>query len=88
MASSIIAGLVFSTILSARYSRACEKEADLGSVQLMGNTNLAESLQKLDFIVKKYLPYTHWQMKNVPSIFASHPPIDERIEYIQKAAKD
>lgn len=83
---AIVTGWMVASALNARYSRSCEKEADLGAVQLMGNKKLAQSLQKLDRIIKKYAPYTHWQMKNNPSIFASHPPVDDRIAYIEEAA--
>jgi heat shock protein HtpX len=82
---AVVLGTVVSSAATAYYSRRCEKEADLGAVQLMGNKKLAQSLQKLDRIIKKYAPYTHWQMKNNPSIFDTHPPMDKRIAYIEEA---
>lgn len=82
---AVVLGTVVSSAANAYYSRLCEKEADLGAIQLMGNKKLAQSLQKVDRIIKKYAPYTHWEMKNNPSLFASHPPMDDRIAYIEKA---
>ncbi|HBR70133.1 TPA: hypothetical protein DIC20_05315 [Candidatus Dependentiae bacterium] len=76
-----------STLLYARYSRQCEKEADLGALQLTGNKKIADSLAKFDGVIKKYLPYTHSQLEktSLQQLFADHPKISERIRYIKEA---
>ena len=80
---SILGAWLPTALLSARYSRSCEKEADLGAVQLTGNKKLANSLAKLDGVVKKYRPYSHWRQENSSSLLEDHPKIKERIQYIK-----
>jgi len=69
------------------YNRTQEKEADLLAVDFTGHKELAQSLQSLDAVVHKYLPFSAWMNEGSNKWFADHPTIEERIRYIQAYAQ-
>jgi len=66
-----------------RYSRAQEKDADLGAVDLTGNKQHISALEKIENWSKKYVPYSYRLLEAMPWLF-SHPSHTQRKKYIQE----
>jgi Zn-dependent protease with chaperone function len=64
--------------------RCCEREADLGSVDLTGHKQQIQALEKLETIRKEYAPFsTWWSSFWFNRMFAAHPQTKDRIKYIE-----
>ena len=84
-ASTFIIGEIITSLLKAKYSRDCEREADFGAIDLTDHAGLIGGLTKLDEVCDRYLPYSSVEQKEwLNRIFADHPLTENRLEYIKK----
>jgi len=68
---------------STWYERKSEKEADLGAVDLTGNKQLVQALEKHETWQKKYAPCSYRLLEAMPWLF-NHPSNTQRKKYIQE----
>lgn len=91
---SIVFDILFTllgSILTAAFSRWREYRADAGGAQLVGRKNMIDALEKLKSTVEiqdKRAPSLQAlkisQPGGIMAIFASHPPLEKRIERLEK----
>jgi heat shock protein HtpX len=79
------------SIVTAAFSRWREYRADAGGAQLVGRKNMIDALEKLKSTVEiqdKRAPSLQAlkisQPRGIMALFASHPPLEKRIERIEK----
>ncbi len=92
MATTLVLDLVFGVLAGmvvAWFSRQREFRADAGSAQIMGSkAPMIHALQRLDGLSAGELPKNMAAMGiagGIGAMFASHPPIEERIAALQSA---
>ncbi len=69
---------------SLKYSRSLEKEADIEGLQILMQRKIdTKGFEKLFWHLKKASPES-----SLPTFLASHPDLDDRIEYINKEGKN
>lgn len=87
--------MILGSLLIAAYSRYREFRADAGGARLAGKESMISSLRALQTYQNIQVPeeapamaafkISHTGRKNLLRLFASHPPLEERIERLQKA---
>jgi heat shock protein HtpX len=91
MVSQIVLSILASTIVMY-FSRKREFVADTGGADLAGHQNMIGALKRLGQVEPKALPeqmaaFGINNKSGIMSLFSSHPPIEARIEALEKRAK-
>jgi heat shock protein HtpX len=88
--------MILGSLIIAAYSRMREFRADLGGSRLAGKQSMIASLKKLLAVQNIKDPaenpalaafkISHPKQKELSRLFATHPPLEERIEQLEKSA--